>query len=341
MSHQGRYGPAGICAEKMCGMIKCVLVFLLISVSHSCYCWGFYAHRQINFYAVFLLPPEMLVLFKPEIGFLSDHAVDPDKRRYIVPEEGPRHYIDLDRYGPYPYRDLPRSWEEACARYTEDSLMKHGIAPWWISRMVQRLTRAFESRNRALILKTAADLGHYIGDIHVPLHTSSNHNGQHTGQHGIHGFWESRIPELFAARSFDFLVGRADYLPEVSRFIWDRVLESAAASDTVLQVERELSAETAPDRKYAFETRQGLLVRQYAAGYTAAYHHRLNGMVERRMRQSIYAVASCWYTAWVNAGQPSLRGLQSGGFPVADSLEWRQLQQAWMLDRMLGRSCGD
>lgn len=322
-------------------MKKCVLVLLFFSCSHSCFCWGFYAHRQINYYAVFLLPPEMLALYKPEIAFLADHAVDPDKRRYMIPEEGSRHFIDLDRYGPYPYRDLPRSWDEACLRYTEDSLVKHGIAPWWISRMVERLTRAFETRNRLLILKTSADLGHYIADIHVPLHTSSNHNGQHTGQHGIHGFWESRIPELFAAGTFDFLLGRADYLPDVSRFIWDRVLESAVAADTVLGVERELSAATPPDRKYAFETRQGLLVRQYAAGYTASYHQRLSGMVERRMRQSIYAVASCWYTAWVNAGQPSLRGLHAYGFSAADSLEWRQVQQAWMRDRVLGRSCTD
>jgi hypothetical protein len=322
-------------------MKKGVLVLLFFSCSHSCFCWGFYAHRQINYYAVFLLPPEMLGLFKPEIAFLADHAVDPDKRRYMIPEEGPRHYIDLDRYGPYPYRDLPRSWEDACLRYTEDSLQKHGIAPWWISRMVRRLTRAFESRNRAIILKTSADLGHYIADIHVPLHASSNHNGQYTGQEGIHGFWESRIPELFAAGSFDFLVGRADYLPDVSRFIWDRVLESAVAADTVLRVERELSAGTPPDRKYAFETRQGLLVRLYAAGYTAAYHDRLNGMVERRMRQSIYAVASCWYTAWVNAGQPSLRDLHGSAFPASDSLEWRHLQQAWMRESVLGRSCAN
>lgn len=322
-------------------MKKCVLALLFFTCSHYCFCWGFYGHRQINYYAVFLLPPEMLALYKPQIAFLADHAVDPDKRRYMVPEEGPRHYIDLDRYGTYPYRDLPRSWDEACQRYTEDSLLKHGIAPWWISRMMHRLTRAFETRNRALILKTSADLGHYIADIHVPLHASSNHNGQHTGQQGIHGFWESRIPELFAAATFDFLLGRADYLPDVSRFTWDRVLESAAASDTVLRVERELSAATPPDRKYAFETRQGLLARQYAAGYTAAYHHRLNGMVERRMRQSIYAVASCWYTAWVNAGQPSLRDLDASGFPAADSLEWRQFQQAWMRDRILGRSCAD
>jgi len=33
----------------------------------------------------------MMWLYKPQIEFLTEHAVDPDKRRYAVPEEGPRH----------------------------------------------------------------------------------------------------------------------------------------------------------------------------------------------------------------------------------------------------------
>jgi hypothetical protein len=320
-------------------MKKCAWTVLLTLFFQTCYCWGFYAHRQINYYAVFLLPPGMIGLYKKEIGFLADHAVDPDKRRYAMPEEGPRHYIDLDFYGTYPFPELPRSWEAACAKFSEDTLRLHGIAPWWISRMMHRLTVAFESRSRAQILKYSADLGHYISDIHVPLHASSNHNGQFTGQQGIHGFWESRIPELFAASSFDFLVGRAGYLDNVPGFIWARVLESAAASDTVLRTERELSGRTSPDRKFSFETRNGAVLRQYAAGYAEQYHELLNGMVERRMRQSIYAVASCWYTAWVNAGQPDLNSLAEEHFTASDQAEWEALQKAWMNDRLLGRSC--
>jgi hypothetical protein len=318
---------------------RLALSLLCWAIAQPCFCWGFFAHKQINYYAVFLLPPGMLPLYKQEIGFLTEHAVDPDKRRYAVADEGPRHFIDLDRYGPFPYAALPRNWDSAILRFGADSLLQGGIAPWWIPRMVRRLTRAFELGNRALILKTSADLGHYIADMHVPLHASSNHNGQLTNQHGIHGFWESRIPELFAQDSFDFLVGRAAYLPDVSGFIWARALESAAAADTVLWMERDLSAAIPPDRKYAFEYRNGLLVRQYARDYASVYHRMLNGMVERRMRQSVFAVASCWYTAWVDAGQPDLRFLPARGFNAQDSLEWKQMQEAWMQDRWRGRAC--
>src|SRR5262245_27896836 len=98
---------------------------LLLLLAHSSFCWGFFAHRKINQYAVFLLPPEMMVLYKPYIGFLEEHAVDPDKRRYAIPNEGPRHYIDIDRYGVYPYDSLPRKWKEAVAKFSEDSLHAH------------------------------------------------------------------------------------------------------------------------------------------------------------------------------------------------------------------------
>jgi hypothetical protein len=110
--------------------------------------------------------------------------VDPDKRRYAVAEEAPRHYIDIDNYGQYPYKELPRKWEDAVAKFSEDTLQANGIVPWWIQTMQQRLTNAFKEKNKAKILKLAAELGHYIADSHVPLHASSNHDGQFTSQKG-------------------------------------------------------------------------------------------------------------------------------------------------------------
>jgi hypothetical protein len=292
-----------------------VLAFLLL-LQTPCFCWGFFGHRRINETAVFLLPPPMLALYKPSIGFLTDHAVDPDMRRYAVPEEGARHYLDIDRYGRYPFDSLPHGWTDAVARYTEDTLQKHGILPWWVVVMKARLTAAFREGDGPRILKLSAEIGHYIADAHVPLHASSNHNGQLTGQRGIHGFWESRVPELLADKNWDFLIGRAVYLPSPSAFIWQRVLESAAAADTVLSVERALSLRFPPDKRFAFEERNGKLVRQYSEAYTRAYDASLHGMVERRMRQAIAAVASFWYTAWVDAGQPDLGGLAGRPFQI-------------------------
>lgn len=292
---------------------------------------------MINRMAVYLLPPEMMVVYKPHLDYLTTHAVDPDKRRYILPDEGPRHYMDMDHY--QPWDSIPAAWSDALVRYGADSLARHGIAPWWIQTMMARLTRAFEKKDLAAILKISADLGHYVGDIHVPLHASSNHNGQFTGQHGIHGFWESRIPELYAETEFNFLIGRAAYLPSVSAMVWKVIRESAAAADTVLRVEQALNASFRQDGKYAFEERNGVLVRQYASAYSRTYHMALNGMVERRMRGSILMVASCWYTAWVNAGQPDLKPLAGLQWSGADDPEWLELNKQWKEGAVKGRSC--
>ena len=318
-------------------MKKLYLLFLFSLSVQQCFCWGFYGHRKINHYAVFLLPPEMMVLYKPQIEFLSEHAVDPDKRRYAIPEEGPRHYIDIDHYGEYPYDALPRKWEDAVAKYSEDSLNTYGIVPWWLQTMLGRLTSAFKEKNQAKILKYSAEIGHYIADSHVPLHASSNHNGQYTDQKGIHGFWESRIPELLAEKEWDFFIGKAEYIKNPAEFIWTRVLESAAAADTVLKFEKELTKNFPGDQKYSFEDRNGITIRQYSSSFTKAYDGMMKGMVERRMRQSIYAVASFWYTAWVNAGQPDLKSLSNKEFSAEEIKEFEKLNSSWKNAGIKGR----
>lgn len=318
-------------------MKKTILLLFLMAASQSCFCWGFFAHKKINYYAVFLLPPEMLVLYKPYIDFLSDHAVDPDKRRYAMAEEGPRHYIDIDHYGTYPYDSLPRQWNAAVARYTEDSLQQHGVVPWWLQTMQYRLTEAFKEKDQVKILRLSSEIGHYMADAHVPLHACSNHNGQLSGQLGIHGFWESRVPELLADREWDFFIGKAAYISRPGDFAWARVLESAAAADSVLRFEKLLSNRFPTDQKYAYEERNGVIVRQYSTAYTLAYNQMLNGMVERRMRQAIFAVASCWYTAWVNAGQPDLRQLSHTSFLAAELQEFEWLNEQWKNGKIAGR----
>ncbi len=318
-------------------MKKIFLSSFFLLLSQQVFCWGFYAHKKINYYAVFLLPPEMMVLYKPNIDFITEHAVDPDKRRYAVPEEGPRHYIDIDRYGKYPYDSLPRKWNDAVAKYSEDTLNAYGIVPWWLQTMLSRLTNAFKEKNQAKILKYSAEIGHYIADLHVPLHANSNHNGQFTDQKGIHGFWESRIPELFAEKEWDFFIGKAEYIKNPADFIWKRVLESGAASDTVLKYEKELTKTFPSDQKFSFEDRNGITIRQYSSAFSKKYNEMLKGMVEKRMRQSIYAVASFWYTAWVNAGQPDLKNLSNKAFTAEDLKEFESLNSSWKNSAIKGR----
>ena len=105
----------------------------------------------------------------------------------------------------------------------DNELMAHGVVPYFIPVQYNRLVHAFLDNDPKQVLRLAADLGHYVADAHVPLHATMNYNGQMTDQVGIHAFWESRIPELFAESQYDFLVGKADYIRDVKKFAWNVV----------------------------------------------------------------------------------------------------------------------
>ncbi|SEW01561.1 hypothetical protein SAMN04488122_0211 [Chitinophaga arvensicola] len=300
----------------------------------ACCAWGFFAHQRINRLAVFCLPPEMIVLYKPQLEYITVHATDPDKRRYAVAAEAPRHYIDIDLFDKPPYAQIPRNWKDAVAKYTADSLQRNGILPWHLEKMLAMLTQAFREKDQQRILRLSAELGHYIADAHVPLHACSNHNGQFTGQQGIHGLWESRIPELLADKEFDYWAGKAVYIPEPRKYIWDIIRVSGMAADTVLRFEKRLSEQFPAGRRYAYENRNGILIRTYAEDYTKAYALSMGDMVERRMKNAIAAVAAAWYTAWVNAGQPSLQDLTHTSLTPVELQEVEQLQQQWLEGRL-------
>lgn len=303
--------------------------------------WGFYGHKRINRMATFTLPPEMFGFYKEHIEYITEHAVDPDKRRYAVKGEAECHYIDIDHYGTLAdnvFSKVPRPWNKAVEMYTEDTLRAYGIVPWNIQFMKYKLQRAFEEKNVDLILKYSADIGHYIGDAHVPLHTTENYNGQMTGQRGIHGLWESRLVEI-NAEDYDYFIGKSTYIPKLIDFTWDAVQQSHYALDSVLRFEKELTAQFPEDKKYSYEQRGNVTIQTYSFEFSQAYHKMLNGMVERRLRAAILAVGSVWYTAWVDAGQPDLTKLQNIP-PSAELLkEMAELDALFQKGEQKGRDC--
>lgn len=292
--------------------------------------WGFYAHRKINRLAVFSLPPEMLGFYKTNIDYLTENAVNPDRRRYAVDGEAPRHYIDLDVYPDSVQQDLATlTWKQAVEKYSEDTLQAYGIVPWHIVAMKYRLEQAFKERNVRRILMLSADIGHYIADANVPLHTTENYNGQLTNQVGIHGFWESRLPELYSD-NYDLLIGQADYVEQPLERSWRAVLNAHAALDSVLTFERELTEKLPADQKYTIEERNNITISNYSQPFSKKYHDMLDRQVERQMKASVKMIADFWYTAWVDAGQPDLVNLKTVKLTEADKSEETNEKKAWL-----------
>ena len=138
--------------------------------------------------------------------------------------------------------------------FGNDKFSAHGLLPYNLDEMLGKLTRAFVARDKSAILRLSAEIGHYIADAHVPLHTTKNYNGQLTNQDGIHAFWESRIPEL-KAEDYDYFVGRAKMIDSPIKSAWKVVYDSHMAVDSVLKFEALLNKQFPTDQKYAYENR--------------------------------------------------------------------------------------
>lgn len=250
----------------------------------------------------------MARFYEANIDFITEHAVDPDKKRYVDSLEGPRHFFDADHYGKRPFMKIPLRWKDAAKKYSEDTLKKYGTVPWEIQYQYYRLVDAFKKHDTTGILKRSANLGHYVADAHVPLHLTRNYDGQLTHQDGIHHLWESRIPELFSDH-YNYYAGTARYIENPLNEAFKICRASFNCVDSVLRLERIANHSFPADKKYELVTRNGKKINDYSAAYARKYNTLLNGMVQRRMRSAILEIGSFWYSAWVDAGQPNLNKL--------------------------------
>ena len=292
-----------------------LIISMMIGVAFLTLSWGIVGHERINKAAVMALPQPLQVFFYNHIDFITQEASVPDIRKYALKykEENPRHYLDLENFGPID--SLPKTLEEATKKYDAKFLNDNGILPWFIEDMMAKLTKAFKEKNRAEILFLAADLGHYIGDAHMPLHTSANHDGQLTGQKGIHSLWESRLPELFA-KNYKLNVPEAQYYEDVHKATWDLMKDTHSLVKPLLDVDKKLRTATPENQVFVVDADGKIVKSKYNSNkfsdeYAAKLHQELNGMVENQMKKAIAATSSFWYTAWVNAGKPDLSDLDS------------------------------
>ena len=279
--------------------------------------WGFYGHKKITRLAIYTLPEEMMHFYKQHAAIIIEKSVAPDQRRYVIPEEGPKHYIDLDHY--HNLDSIPKYWFDAVEKYGEDSLLSKGIVPWAAYFTFKQLTKAFSEGDYDRIIRKSCDLAHYLADANVPLHTTSNYNGQLTGQKGIHGFWETRLPQLYSD-DYDFLVGRATYVLDPQEAIWNSVLQANQFVDSLFLIEKQATQSVGASKKFAFEDKGKRTVKVYSEKYAQAYHEAMP-VVERQMHRSIKLIGDFWFTAWIEAGQPDLSKITKSNKVVEDSLK--------------------
>lgn len=281
MGTHGRDPALGVAARRLRLGVLCLAAPVLLA-------WGERGHRAVTATALKALPPEVAAWFAGRGERLQEASVEPDRWRAHDRKEGPRHYLDVEYYG-LP-ADIPRQAEAALAKVGGAAFAKAGQAPWVIQDGYRQLVSAFRAGDAAQVADRAAWLGHYVADLHVPLHTTTNHDGQLTDQPGIHGRWESGLVERYLEEAALLAAPAVPEDPATAPWRW--LEESFALIPRVLADDREAGrgeTRTQPVR---------------SVGYWRNYWALQGPVVARRLGEAGQRLAGLWLAAWQEAGRP-------------------------------------
>jgi Zinc dependent phospholipase C len=257
--------------------------------------WGFAGHKFITDRAIDLLPPEIRPFFQKNRTTIVEHAIDPDTYRTVGwAEEDPRHFLDMDSYGPFPFKDLPHDYPAAVAARGEDFVKKNGTVPWRTQEIYDKLrenfaqlpTAPFARDNVKLFSSIAA---HYVGDAFQPFHAAANYDGQLTNQRGIHSRFET---ELFDRYQDKLTIAPPPLtpVPNAREYVFATLTESFTFVDPILAADREATQ----GREF------------YDDAYFAKMYEKTGPIMEKRIAGAISGVASLITQAWIDAGKPAL-----------------------------------
>jgi hypothetical protein len=235
------------------------------------------------------LPSGPRAWFKGREAELADHASDPDHWKQDR-KEGPRHFMDLEPYGDLAH--LPHTLEGAQARLGGD-YYRRGVVPWIIQDRWRDLVDAFRSGDPDRVALAASILSHYVADAHVPLHTTENHDGQLTGQKGVHSRWESGLVDRFL-REDALVVPKAQPDPDFLGRPWDWLLEAHAEVPKLLEDDR-LADRTTP------MAARGKVRTQ---AYWMLFWNSQGPVVRQQLQRAAQHLGDAILNAWIEAGRP-------------------------------------
>jgi hypothetical protein len=275
-------------------LIAGLVALIVVATPRPADAWGFEAHKYILNRAIDLLPPEIRPFFEKYRASIVDHSIDPDLWRNVGfdAEEGPRHFLDMDAYGAAPFKELPRDFDEAVKRYGREFVTKNGLLPWRAQELHVKLVEAFTQKatfSRDNIKYFSAFLGHYLSDAQVPFHAALNHDGQLTGQWGIHSRFETETFERYRD-SLTVTPRPRAAVGSTRDLAFDSLVQSFGQVQAILDADKAAVA--------GRET--------YDDAYFAAFYAKVKPILERRLADSITAVASAISSAWEQAGRPAL-----------------------------------
>jgi hypothetical protein len=270
-------------------MLKVIIVVLLIP--SFLLSWGDKGHKIITKYAVKLLPQEMNLSIEIQ-NAIVEHSSDPDHRKRDVKDEYPKHFIDIDFYKEFENGKMIFSLDSLINIYGDSIVTDMGVLPWATLKTYSNLIDAFKENNKQKIILYASDIAHYIEDGNQPQHTTLNYNGQLTNQKGIHSRYESEM----LGRNLNEIEKRyrpmpIEYVSDISNYVFDYITETNSYNSIIFSA----------DIKAAEKTSNVFNDQYYEALWFKTKYitmHMINMGAQR--------TASLIYSAWVDAGKPTL-----------------------------------
>ncbi len=263
-------------------------VFMIVIISLIFFGWGRIGHNIINKNAVLCFPPEMSA-FKDWQTYLADHASDADNRKGQDPSESPKHFIDIDSYSEFVSNGaITQDFDSLVAMHGYNTVINNGVLPWAIIASFDSLTQQFKRKDWDKAKQTAADLGHYVADSHMPLHLTENYNGQYTNQRGVHSRYESSMIEKFESQ-ITYSPDTAFYITNVPDFVFKYIYQNYNYVDSVLNADKTASSQTGSTSSDA---------------YLSEFWNLTGNFTIQLFKSASGKLASLIYTAWKNAGEP-------------------------------------
>ena len=271
-----------------------LLVALPALQERRVYAWGQEGHTWVSQKAIECLEGKLRKLFLEQRGLIVARSMAPDYRKDEDPQERFRHYIDLDRYGAFPFTRLNLEYEGLVKQFGEKRVQKNGTLLWTVEKTFQNLINAFRDRNQEEILQLSSDLAHYVADLHQPLHTVKNHDGQLSGQHGIHFRFETDLLNLYLLE-IRFRPARPTDLGPVLDACYAMAKESYVWVDNILLADQRVVSALGIDRPRFSPTGKRKL---YPLPYYSAMFQEVGPIVERQLNRAAQALASLWSMAY-------------------------------------------
>lgn len=293
---QGVVDEAGRGVREFSMVVGLFAVTAFLSGASPAFGWGLVAHRIVTESACERMPPDVASFFVKQSGRLQEASVEPDTvlRASDPDREEKRHFINIDALETFPFEGVPHGYAEAAEKYGETRIRRQGTLPWRIAAVLDDLRAAMRRKAGREVATQAGYLSHYVGDLFQPLHLTKNYDGQLTCNAGIHHAFESEMIERSASRYRETVRKSRGAVTSVDRpgaavFRW--IQESYPLGARILEADvGALKALKGEGRDYYEEL------------------DRLAGpMAERQLSAAAAAVASLWYTAWVDAGKPALQ----------------------------------